>query len=286
MAESFFSQKHQINCNGKLIDLSAPKVMGIVNVTPDSFYAQSRAMEVKEVLARVESMFADGADIIDIGAYSSRPGADPINEAMEWSRLEPILDAVRSKFPHCIISLDTFRATIAKQAIEKYSVNIINDISSGNLDQAMHETIAGLKVPYVIMHMNGDPQTMQSKTHYNHLMNDIFLFFAKKIESLNKLGVIDIIIDPGFGFAKNMEQNYELLAKLDEFRIFELPVLVGLSRKSMLYKFLETTPENALNGTTVLNTIALQKGASILRVHDVKECSQCLKLFMKTQQFL
>ncbi len=261
MAESFFSQKHQINCNGKLIDLSSPKVMGIVNVTPDSFYAQSRAMEVKEVLARVESMFADGADIIDIGAYSSRPGAELLDEATEWNRLEPILDAVRSKFPHCIISLDTFRATIAKQAVEKYSVNIINDISAGNLDPEMHETIAGLKVPYVMMHMNGNPQTMQTKTHYNHLMNDIFLFFAKKIESLNKLGVIDIIIDPGFGFAKNMEQNYELLAKLDEFRIFELPILAGFSRKSMLYKFLETTPENALNGTTVL-------------------------IFMKTQQFL
>ncbi|MFA6403209.1 MAG: dihydropteroate synthase [Salinivirgaceae bacterium] len=286
MSESFFSKKHQINCRGKLIDLSIPKVMGIVNVTPDSFYAQSRAMVAKEVLIRVTGMLAEGADMIDLGAYSSRPGAEPIDEKEEWNRLEPILDAVRIEFPECIISLDTFRAAIAKQAVENYKVDIINDISSGNLDPAMHETIASLKVPYVMMHMVGTPQTMQTKTQYIHLMKDIFLFFAKKINSLKQLGVHDIIIDPGFGFAKNLDQNYEILAKLDEFKIFEMPLLVGLSRKSMLYKFLETTPENVLNGTTVLNTIALQKGASILRVHDVKECSECVKLFMKTQQFL
>jgi dihydropteroate synthase len=286
MTESFFSKKHQINCHGKLIDLSIPKVMGIVNVTPDSFFAQSRAMVTKEVLERVKKMLADGADMIDIGAYSSRPGAEPIDEATEWNRLEPIIDAVRIEFPECIISLDTFRSAIAQHAVEKYKVDIINDISSGNLDPKMHETVAGLKVPYVMMHMVGTPQTMQTQTQYLHLMKDIFLFFAKKIESLKLLGVHDIIIDPGFGFAKNLDQNYEILAKLDEFKIFEMPILVGLSRKSMLYRFLNTTPENVLNGTSVLNTIALQKGASILRVHDVKECSECVKLFMKTKQFL
>ncbi|HAZ03832.1 MAG: dihydropteroate synthase [Bacteroidetes bacterium GWA2_40_14] len=282
---NFFKKKSYINCRGKLIDVSQPKVMGIINVTPDSFYASSRVANLSDGKQRILEMVQQGADMIDVGAYSSRPGAEHIDEKQEQQRLEPFLDKLRTEFPDLVISLDTFRSSIAKWAVEKYQVDMINDISAGGLDAAMFETIAGLKVPYILMHMVGTPQNMQSQTRYDNLISAIISYFAQKMEQLNLLGVADVILDPGFGFSKNLDQNFELLARLDELRIFEQPLLVGLSRKSMIYKHLQSTPDEALNGTTVLNTLALGKGASILRVHDVKQARECVQLYQKTQSF-
>lgn len=279
MINSFFNQSFTINCNGKLLDLTRPKVMGVVNVTPDSFYAKSRVIYSQEVIKRVAQMLDDGADIIDVGAYSSRPGAAQISEEEEWGRLEAALREIRTHFPDAIISLDTYRSRIAKKAIENFGVDIINDISAGEMDDNMFDIIARFNVPYIIMHMQGNPQNMQQNPQYEHLMKEIALFFAQKSEQLKALGVSDIIIDPGFGFGKTIDHNYELLAKLDEFKIFELPLLVGFSRKSMIYKFLNSSPDEALNGTTVLNTLALSKGAHILRVHDVKPAIETVRLY-------
>lgn len=284
MINTFFKPSKLINCQGNLIDLSLPKVMGIMNITPDSFYERSRFVGSKDVLDRIRQIIEEGGDIVDIGAYSSRPGATNIDENEEWNRLAPILELVRNEYPEITLSLDTFRAEIARKAVTQFNVNIINDISAGNLDANMFATIAELNVPYIIMHMKGHPATMQNNTHYEHLMKEVFSFFAKKVELLNSMGVNDIIIDPGFGFSKNLDQNYELLAKLDEFKIFELPLLVGLSRKSMIYNYLNSKPEQALNGTTVLNTIALTNGANILRVHDVKEAFDTVMLHNKLNQ--
>jgi dihydropteroate synthase len=285
MINTFFKKNKFINCNGKLIDLSMPVVMGILNITPDSFYVQSRVSE-KDVVNQVGEMLKNGAGIIDIGAYSSRPGAEHVDLNTEWNRLLPVLKSIRKNFSDIIISVDTFRSEIAHRAVKDYSVDIINDISAGEMDSAMFETIAKLNVPYIIMHMLGTPQTMQKNPHYKDLLSDIFLFFAKKIDKLNLLGVSDIIIDPGFGFGKTLEHNYELMAKSSEFRIFELPLLVGVSRKSMIYKYLDITPEDALNGTTVLNTIALNNGADIIRVHDVKQAVETVKLFTKVKSYM
>jgi len=264
-----------------LLDLSSPKVMAIMNITPDSFYDKSRFIGIESVKLRTNQIIEEGADIIDIGAYSSRPGAEHINENVEWNRLAPVLEIIRKIQPNIILSVDTFRSSIAQKAVNEFNVSIINDISAGNMDDNMFSTIANLNVPYIIMHMQGTPQTMQISPSYESLMKDIFLFFAPKVEQLTKLGVADIIIDPGFGFGKNMDENYELLAKLKEFQLFELPVLVGLSRKSMIYKLLNQTPNDALNGTSVLNAFALQNGAKILRVHDVKETVETVKLYNK-----
>ncbi|MDA3891227.1 MAG: dihydropteroate synthase [Salinivirgaceae bacterium] len=279
MIQSFFNSHKLINCRGKLIDLSKPKVMGIMNITPDSFYNKSRFIGKENVAQRAKQIIEGGGDIIDIGAYSSRPGAEHINEEIEWNRLAPALEVVRVSYPDVLISVDTFRSGIAKKAVTDFDVDIINDISAGSMDETMFATIAELKLPYIIMHMQGTPQTMQEKPSYEHLMREVFYFFAQKIAKLKEYGIADIIIDPGFGFGKTLEHNYEILSKLDEFKIFELPVLVGLSRKSMVYKFLKNSPDEALNGTTALNTISLVNGANILRVHDVKEAVESVKLF-------
>ena len=270
-----------INVNGQLMDLTEPQVMGILNVTPDSFYAGSRTETEKDIIGRLHQITSEGASIIDIGAYSSRPDAEHITAEEEMNRLRTGLSLVQKHQPKAVVSVDTFRADVAKMCVEEYGVAIINDISAGNMDPSMFKTIAQLSVPYIIMHMQGTPQNMQMNPHYENLQKEVFLYFAERVQKLRDLGVKDIIIDPGFGFGKTLEHNYELMNHLDEFRIFELPLLVGISRKSMIYKFLGTTPEEALNGTTVLNTLALMKGANILRVHDVKAAKEAVTLIEK-----
>ena len=270
-----------INVNGRLMDLSEPQVMGILNVTPDSFYAGSRMETEKDIINRLHQITSEGASILDIGAYSSRSGAEHISTEEEMNRLRTGLDLVRKHQPEAVVSVDTFRADVAKMCVEEYGVAIINDISAGHMDPAMFETIAKLSVPYIMMHMQGTPQDMQMNPHYDNLLKEVFLYFAERVQKLRDLGAKDIIIDPGFGFGKTLEHNYELMNHLDEFRLFELPLLVGISRKSMIYKLLGTTPEEALNGTTVLNTLALMKGANILRVHDVKAAKEAVTLVEK-----
>jgi len=271
---------YTINANGQLIDLGTPQVMGILNVTPDSFYSGSRKQTETEIAERVEQILAEGGQMIDIGAYSSRPNADDVSTKEEMERLRRGLRILREKAPDAIVSVDTFRADVAKMCVEEYGVQIVNDISGGELDKEMFPTVARLGVPYVLMHMKGTPQTMQEAPHYDDLMKEILLYFAEKIQQLRDLGQKDIILDPGFGFAKTLEHNYELLRHLEALQIFELPILVGVSRKSMIYKLLGTTAQEALNGTTVLNTICLMKGcANILRVHDVKECVEAVEIY-------
>ena len=279
--DTFFSKKRTINCRGTLIDFNQPKVMGILNITPDSFYDGGKYSTPEQILEKAETMISDGADILDIGAYSSRPGAQHISEEEELNRLIPVVETIRKNIPRAIISIDTFRAEIARIMIENYEADIINDISGGDMDDKMFETIALLKVPYIIMHMQGTPQTMQQSAIYNDVVRDILFSFSKKIDKLTLLGVNDIIIDPGFGFAKTIDHNYELLSRLEEFKIIELPLLAGLSRKSMIYKTLETSPDNALTGTIALNMVALQKGADILRVHDVGEAKEVITIFLR-----
>jgi dihydropteroate synthase len=275
--DTFFQIKETLNIGGKIIDLNEPKVMGILNITPDSFFEGSRVNTEKEILARAEKMLYEGADFLDLGAYSSRPDADDISEDEEMNRLIPAVKLISKKFPEATLSVDTFRANVAAQAIEN-GAHMINDISGGNLDAQMFETVAKLKVPYLLMHMKGTPKTMKGLNQYENMMQEISSYFSEKIATLKALGVNDIILDPGFGFAKNINQNYELLNHFAEFRMMGYPVLAGLSRKSMIWKKLKTTPKEALNGTTILNTIALQNGASILRVHDVKEAKECIKI--------
>lgn len=260
-----------------LMDFSKPKVMGILNLTPDSFYDGGRYTHGKRALKQCAQMLEDGAAIIDIGAYSSRPGADFISQEEELVRLLPILKQVKKEFPSSVISIDTFRAPVAEIAIQE-GAQIINDISGGTLDANMFTTIAHLQVPYILMHMKGDPQTMQAQTAYVEFITELYNYFENKIALLRQLGVADIIIDPGFGFAKTLEQNYELLDKLNILKSFDLPLVVGVSRKSMIYKLLEISPNDAVNGTTVLHTIALLKGANLLRVHDVKPAVEAVKL--------
>lgn len=272
-----------INCKGILIDLSSPKVMGILNLTPDSFYDGGLFKNEKDILQQVETMLLEGATFIDVGAYSSRPNADHISEHEELKRSVPVVKLLCKEFPDILISIDTFRSNIAKQCIESGAA-LINDISAGELDDKMIETVANLKVPYIMMHMKGTPQSMQQNCNYTNLLKDIFFYFSKKIKKAHGLGIKDIIIDPGFGFAKTMEQNFELLNKLDVFKILEKPFIVGVSRKSMITQTLKNSTKDALNGTTTLNTIALHKGASILRVHDVKEAIECVKLLNALSQ--
>ena len=260
-----------INVNGSLLDLSQPRVMGILNVTPDSFYAGSRTQTEAEIVRRVRQIVSEGAAIIDIGAYSSRSNADNVSSREEMERLRMGLKILFEIQPDAVVSVDTFRADVARMCVEEYGVAIINDIAAGEMDTDMFHTVAALNVPYIMMHMQGTPQSMQQHPHYDNLLKEVFLYFARKVQQLRDLGVKDIILDPGFGFGKTMEHNYELLSHLEEFRIFELPLLVGVSRKSMIYRLLDITPQEALNGTTVLDTICLLKGADILRVHDVKE---------------
>ena len=266
-----------INCKGNLIDLSTPKVMGILNLTPDSFYDGGKFTDQKTILKQTEKMLKEGASFIDVGAYSSRPGADHVSEEEELNRILPVLELLLLKFPEIILSIDTFRSKIAKNCLE-LGAAMINDISAGRLDAKMLPTIAHFKVPYIMMHMQGDPQTMQQRTDYNNLVVDIIKYFSERIAVAKAMGIVDLIIDPGFGFAKTLNQNYELLAKLELFKNLNHPLLAGLSRKSMIYKTLQTDAENALNGTTALNMVALMNGANILRVHDVKEANECIKL--------
>jgi len=266
-----------INCKGQLIDLSSPKVMGILNITPDSFYDGGFYNNEKEILIQAEKMLKAGATFIDIGANSSRPDAKHINEDEELKRIIPKVELILKQFPESLLSIDTFYSAVAKQCIDAGAC-MINDISAGQLDNKMMTTIAGLNVPYVMMHIKGTPQTMQQHTNYNDLLKEILFYFSERIAEARKLGIVDLIIDPGFGFAKTLKQNYELLNKLELIKMAELPILVGLSRKSMIYKTLNNSAKESLNGTTALNTIALQKGAKILRVHDVKEAMECIKL--------
>ena len=270
-----------INANGQLMDLSEPQVMGILNVTPDSFYAGSRGVTESYIIERLHQIMNEGASMVDIGAYSSRPGAQEVSVEEEMERLRTGLELIRKHRPDAIVSVDTFRADVAKMCVEEYGVAIINDISAGQMDKEMFTAIARLGIPYIIMHMKGTPQTMQNNPQYDHFLKEIFYYFSEKVQTLRDLGVKDIIIDPGFGFAKTLEHNYELMNHLEEFSLFELPLLVGVSRKSMIYKLLGTTPEEALNGTTSLNTIALLKGANILRVHDVKEAVEAVRIVGK-----
>ena len=266
-----------INCKGELVDLISPKVMGILNLTPDSFFDGGKYKDEISILTKVEYMLDHGATFIDMGAYSSRPGADHVPEDEELQRMIPVIDLILKKFPETLISVDTFRSKVAAESIE-HGAAIINDIAAGNLDENMFATIAKHQVPYIMMHMKGTPQSMQKEATYDNLINDLRFYFSEKIKETTSKKINDIIIDPGFGFAKTTDQNYTLLNHLDMFQTFGLPILIGLSRKSMVYKILESSPQEALNGTTALHTVALLKGANIIRAHDVKEASECIKL--------
>lgn len=272
-----------INCKGTLIDLCRPKVMGILNLTPNSFFDGGKYGDESTILKQVGKMLNEGATFIDVGAYSSKPNADYVSEQEEMRRLIPVVKLLVSEFPEIILSIDTFRSQVAEKAIEAGAA-MINDISAGNLDEGMMETIAKLQVPYIMMHMRGTPKTMQSLTQYDDIMKAIMLYFAQKISQARSLGINDLILDPGYGFSKTTEQNFEVLQKSEIFQHLNVPILVGLSRKSMIYKTLETTAQEALNGTTVLNTLALTKGIHILRVHDVKEAMESITLFESFQK--
>ena len=272
---------YTLNVRGRLFDLSTPQVMGILNVTPDSFYAASRMETEEAIRKRVRQIVEEGATMIDVGAYSSRPGADDVSIEEEMTRLRRGMKVLREEAPNVVVSVDTFRANVAKMCVEELGVDIVNDISGGELDKAMFQTVAKLGVPYILMHMKGTPQTMQEAPHYDNLMLEVMRYFAEKVQHLRDLGQKDIILDPGYGFAKTIDHNYELLHHQEMLNAFELPILVGVSRKSMIYRLLGNTPDEALNGTTVLNTIALTKGTNILRVHDVKEAVEVVKLIKK-----
>ncbi len=276
--QPFLSVRRTLSCNGRVLSLDVPKVMGIINVNSDSFYSPSRFRFSHSIARRANAIIQQGGDIIDIGACSTRPGAKPISEAMELKHLSKAMRAVRKRLPDAIVSIDTYRASVARAMVNDFGASIINDISAGNMDPQMLPTIAELKVPYILTHMQGTPEDMQNNPTYKDVVVDITTFFAEKLNALRKLGINDIILDPGFGFGKSPEHNFTLLNKMDSFRVFELPIMVGISRKSMVYKTLNTSPRYALNGTTVLNTIALTHGAKILRVHDVEEAVQAVKL--------
>lgn len=275
--DTVLNRKFTLNSKGNVIDLSSPAVMAILNITPDSFYRNSRATTIKDILKQTANFLEEGAKFIDLGAYSSRPGAAHITEDEELKRLMPAVEVIVKEFPEALLSIDTFRAKVAEKAV-KIGAHIINDISAGSLDDKMFETVAKLNVPYIMMHMKGTPQTMQENPTYEDVTNEVVNYFSDKIKIAQQFGIKDLIIDPGFGFAKTIEHNYELLRNMETLNSFQLPVLVGFSRKSMITKLLNIKSEDALNGTTILNTIALTKGASILRVHDVKEAVECITL--------
>ena len=275
---------YNINVGGRLLDFKKPRVMGILNVTPDSFFADSRKQSERDIRDRAEQIVREGAAIIDVGAYSSRPGADDVSAKEEMERLRLGLSAVRNACPDAIVSVDTFRSDVARMCVEEYGVGIINDISGGEMDKDMFATVAKLGVAYVLMHMQGTPQSMQDSPQYGNVALEVARYLAERVQRLRDLGQKDIILDPGFGFGKTLRHNYELLESLDYIKdMAQLPLLVGVSRKSMVYKPLGISPEEALNGTTVLNTMALMKGADVLRVHDVKACAEAVELFMLTK---
>lgn len=275
---------HTLNLRGRLLELREPQIMGILNVTPDSFYSDSRTPDEAHITDRVRQMMDEGADMIDIGGYSSRPGADDVTPEEEMDRLRRGLRIVRKLYPEVPVSVDTFRADVARMCIEEEGADIINDISGGMMDRQMFRTVARLGVPYILMHMQGTPDTMQVAAHYDNLRREVMLYFAERIDRLCQMGAKDIIVDPGFGFGKTLEHNYELMNHLEDFAVFNLPLLVGISRKSMIYKLTGGTPQTSLNGTTVLNTISLVKGAHILRVHDVKAAAEAKQIYMAMKQ--
>lgn len=267
-----------LNCKGQLIDLSTPKVMGILNITPDSFYDGGQFKDSKSILVQTEKLISEGATFVDVGAYSSRPGADFVSENEELHRIIPVVELILKHFPKTLISIDSFRANVIRESVYAGAV-ISNDISAGHLDNQMMKTIGELGIPYIMMHMRGTPQTMQNLTHYDHLITEIFSYFSEQVQLAKQHKIMDVVIDPGFGFAKTLSQNYELLGKLEFFQNLNCPILCGVSRKSMIYKTLNCLPKEALNGTTALNMVALMNGTNILRVHDVKEALECVKLF-------
>lgn len=269
-----------INCKGQLIDLAHPKVMGILNVTPNSFFDGGKYNDENEILSQVKKMLNEGATFIDIGAYSSKPNAEFVTEEEEIARIVPVIQLILKQYPETLLSIDTFRAGVAKASLENGAA-LINDIAAGNLDEKMFEVVAEYNVPYIMMQMRGTPKTMQTMTSYDDIVKEMLFYFSEKIAKARSFGINDLIIDPGFGFAKTLEQNYEVMKKMELFQMLDLPLLVGISRKSMIYKVLGTTANEALNGTTFLNTIGLTKGANILRVHDVKEAVECVKLYEK-----
>lgn len=275
---------HTLNLRGRLLELREPQIMGILNVTPDSFYSDSRTPDEAHITDRVRQMMDEGADMIDIGGYSARPGADDVTPEEEMDRLRRGLRIVRELYPEVPVSVDTFRADVARMCIEEEGADIINDISGGMMDRQMFRTVARLGVPYILMHMQGTPDTMQVAPHYDNLRREVMLYFAERIDRLCQMGAKDIIVDPGFGFGKTLEHNYELMNHLEDFAVFNLPLLVGISRKSMIYKLTGGTPQTSLNGTTVLNTISLVKGAHILRVHDVKAAVEAKQIYMAMKQ--
>ncbi|HMI07166.1 MAG TPA: dihydropteroate synthase [Flavobacterium sp.] len=270
-----------INCNGRLIDLETPRIMGILNLTPNSFYDGGKYADETEMLRQVEKMLSEGADFIDVGAYSSKPNAEFVPEKEELERILPAISSIVKHFPEALISVDTFRSAVAKAGIANGAA-MINDISAGNLDDKMLEMIGQLNVPYIMMHMRGNPQTMQKLTDYGNIVKEMLFYFSEKIRAARSFGINDLMIDPGFGFAKTLEQNYAVLQKLELFQMLEFPILVGVSRKSMVYKPLGTSAAEALNGTTAIHALALAKGAKILRAHDVKEAVECVKLYKLT----
>jgi dihydropteroate synthase len=267
-----------INCKGQLIDLSTPKVMGILNLTPNSFFDGGKYTNEEEIVKQVQKMLSEGATFIDIGAYSSKPNAEYVSTEEEIERIVPIIDVLVQQFPDILISIDTFRSKVAEACIQKGAA-LINDISAGKLDDTMLDIIAKYNVPYVMMHMRGTPQTMSTLTQYDDVVREVLMYFSERIAAARSLGINDLIIDPGFGFAKTLEQNYEVLQQMELFKQLNVPVLAGISRKSMIYKVLNCSAQESLNGTTALNAIALSKGASIVRVHDVKEAMECITLF-------
>lgn len=283
--DRYFIKKKTIRYNGELVDLSKPMVMGILNVTPDSFFDGGRYLSAQDALSQAYYIVGEGASIIDVGAYSTRPGAAEISVEEELNRLLPVVTQLRKTFPSIIISIDTFRSEVAEKVIDKIGDCIINDVSGGLLDDKMFETVARLKVPYILMHMKGTPQNMQLNPTYENVTKEVIKSLSERVYKLHELGVSDVIVDPGFGFAKTLDHNYEIFSNLEAFRFFELPLLVGISRKSMIYKILKSTPEKSLNGTTVLNTLALQYGADILRVHDVKSAVEAVKITQYLKRF-
>ncbi|HET6243669.1 MAG: dihydropteroate synthase [Bacteroidetes bacterium] len=281
--DTFFYRNSTINCAGKLLSLDKSLVMGILNVSPDSFYDGPNHSGIEQILKRAKNILEDGGDIIDVGGESTRPGSLPIPVQDELKIIIPAIKAIKENFPHAIISIDTSKAQVAEKAVQAGAA-IINDISGGNFDKAMFSTVAALKVPYILMHLKGKPETMQQNPFYEDVVKEVMLYFSEKISELREMGVNDIILDPGFGFGKNTSHNYTLLNRLDDFKIFNLPILAGFSRKRMINEILETTPHEALNGTTVLNTLALTKGVNFLRVHDVKEAVEAVKIITFAQR--
>lgn len=281
MMEPF--KTYSLNLKGRLVTIDRPWVMGIINITPDSFYGGSRVNEETVLVDRVHAMLADGADVLDVGACSTRPGSASVDACGEMDRLQWALAIIRREAPDAILSIDTYRAEVARRCVEEWDADIINDISGGMIDEAMFDTVAGLHVPYVLMHMRGTPETMSSLTDYDDVTAEVLEWLARRIDELRQSGVADVIVDPGFGFAKTLEQNYEMLARLNAFHALEAPLLVGISRKRMIYTPLACTQDEALNGTTIINTIALERGAHILRVHDVKAAVEAVKLVAMTR---